>query len=216
MSHLSSGCQSAVRAVDAPSAPKAEAQPGAKPEEKPEEKSEAKPEAKPEPAPAAASATPAEKPVATPSKKPSSAKAAAIRNACRSDYMARCAGVPPGGAAALGCLKQNTSKLSPGCQQAVNALGDVAPAGNTAPASGATPAATATAAPAAPPAAAPIVLRPMRPREELFVLRSACGGDARALCGDVPPGGGRILQCLAARAASLSPGCHDVLTSFSP
>ena len=209
MSQLSSSCQNAVRAVDAPSAPKAETQP----EAKPEEKSEAKPEAKPEAAPGAVSATPAGKPTAARSKKPSSAKVAAIRNAFRSDYMARCAGVPPGGAAALGCLKQNTSKLSPDCQQAVNALGDDAPAGNTAPASGATPAATATTAP---PATAPIVLRPMRPREELFVLRSACGGDARALCGDVPPGGGRILQCLAARAASLSPGCHDVLTSFSP
>ena len=50
---------------------------------------------------------------------------------------------------------------------------------------------------AAPAAAAPapaLVLRPMRPREELFVLRSACGGDVRALCGGVPPGGGRIVR----------------------
>ena len=51
----------------------------------------------------------------------------------------------------------------------------------------------------------------MRPREVLFVLRSACGGDVRALCDGVPPGGGRILQCLAAQAASLSPACKDVL-----
>jgi hypothetical protein len=60
-----------------------------------------------------------------------------------------------------------------------------------------------------------MVLRPMRPREVLFVLRSACGADVRALCGDVPPGGGRIVQCLAAKAASLSPACHDVLGSFA-
>jgi hypothetical protein len=68
------------------------------------------------------------------------------------------------------------------------------------------------------PGAAPapvLVLRPMRPREVLFVLRSACGGDVRALCGDVPPGGGRILQCLASRSASLSPACMDAMSQFA-
>jgi hypothetical protein len=55
----------------------------------------------------------------------------------------------------------------------------------------------------------------MRPREELFVLRSACGGDVRALCGGVAPGGGRIVQCLATQAASLSPACKDVLAQFA-
>ena len=58
------------------------------------------------------------------------------------------------------------------------------------------------------------MLRPMRPREELFVLRSACGADVRSICGGVPPGGGRILQCLATNAASLSPACQDVLSQF--
>jgi hypothetical protein len=54
----------------------------------------------------------------------------------------------------------------------------------------------------------------MRPREELFVLRSTCGGDIRSLCGGVQPGGGRIMQCIAANAASLSPECKDVLAPF--
>ena len=133
MSSLSSGCQSAVRAVEATAEPKAEAKPEekseAKPAEKPQGKSEAKPEekpeAKPEPAPAAAAATPAEKPAAVPeskaataapAKKPSSAQVAAIRSACRSDYMAHCASVPTGGAPALNCLQQNKSKLSGSCQ----------------------------------------------------------------------------------------------------
>jgi hypothetical protein len=49
----------------------------------------------------------------------------------------------------------------------------------------------------------------------LFVLRSACGTDVRALCAGVPPGGGRIVECLASQAASLSPACHDVLGSFA-
>jgi hypothetical protein len=60
-----------------------------------------------------------------------------------------------------------------------------------------------------------IVLRPMRPREELFVLRSACGADVRSICGGVAPGGGRILQCLATNAAQLSPACKDVLSQFA-
>jgi hypothetical protein len=231
MSSLSSGCQSAVRAVEATAEPKAEAKPEekseAKPAEKPQEKSETKPEdkpeVKPEPAPAAAAATPAEKPAAVPepkaatvapAKKPSSAQVAAIRSACRSDYMAHCASVPTGGAPALNCLQQNKPKLSGSCQQALNAVGG-ASGSNTAaaPATGSPSANTASAAPA--PAPAPMVLRAMRPREVLFVLRSACGGDVRALCGGVPPGGGRIVECLAAQAGSLSPDCHGVLASFA-
>jgi len=222
MSSLSSGCQSAVRAVEPAAEPEAEPKAEAKPE--------SKPEAKPESAPAASSAAPAEKPAAagmaapkaaagTSPKKPSSAQVAAVRSACRSDYMAHCSSVPTGGAAALNCLKQNKSSLSAGCQQAVNAAsGGAASGGNaTAPSegSGAAPADAATAAPAAAPAAAPMTLRPMRPREVLFVLRSACGADVRALCAGVPPGGGRIVECLASKAASLSPACHDVLGSFA-
>jgi hypothetical protein len=145
-------------------------------------------------------------------RKPDQAQVAAIRSACRSDYQQNCAGVPPGGAAALQCLEKNKSKLSANCEKAVSAAGD----GAAAPAAGGASAAAAPTGPAANPAAAPaLVLRPMRPREELFVLRSACGGDVRTLCGSVPPGGGRIIQCLATQAASLSPACKDVLSQFA-
>ena len=84
-----------------------------------------------------------------------------------------------------------------------------------APPAGAAPAAGAPAAAA--PSAAPsvIVLRPLRPREELLVLRSACGVDVRTICGGVAPGGGRIVQCLATNAAQLSPACKDVLSQFA-
>ncbi len=34
----------------------------------------------------------------------------AIRSACRADYQANCAGVPPGGQASLACLQQNVAK----------------------------------------------------------------------------------------------------------
>jgi hypothetical protein len=205
MSSLSSGCQTAVRAVEAPAAPKVESAPAAAP--------------KIESPPAAATATPAVETAApkaaasTPAKKPSSAQAAAIRSACRTDYQKVCAGVPTGGAEALQCLEKNKAKVSGSCQQAVNA----ATGGAATPAAEGAPAAAATASPAGAPAVAPtvLVLRPMRPREELFVLRSACGGDVRALCGGVPAGGGRIVQCLAAKAASISPACKAVLAQFA-
>jgi len=204
MSSLSSSCKSAVQAVAAPA--------------------ETKTETKTEPAPAAETAKPAAETAAAPkaaagtAKKPSSAQISAMRSACRSDYPKVCAGVPTGGAPALQCLEKNKGKLSAACEKAVAA----ASGGGAAPAAGGAPAAAATAAPAAtapaataPAAPAVIVLRPMRPREELFVLRSACGGDVRSLCGGVAPGGGRIVQCLAAQAASISPACKDVLAQFS-
>jgi hypothetical protein len=190
MSSLSSSCQSAVRAVEAPAAATA--------------------------APAAATAAPAKsaepKAAATAAAgQPTSAQITAIRSACRSDYPKVCAGVPTGGAPALQCLEKNKAKLSAGCGKAVSAAGGGG-ATAAAPAAGAAPAGASAAAPAAP---AVIVLRPMRPREELFVLRSACGADVRSICGGVQPGGGRIVQCLATNAAQLSPACKDVLSQFA-
>jgi hypothetical protein len=208
MSSLSSGCQTAVRAVEPPAAPKAESAPTAAP--KTESKTES---ATAKPAETAAPAAP-KAAADAPAKKPGGAQVAAIRSACRSDYQKVCAGVPTGGAAALQCLEQNKSKVSPACEQAVNA----ANGGNAAPAAGGAAATAATGSPGVAPAAAPapvLVLRPMRPREQLFVLRSACGGDVRALCGGIAPGGGRIVQCLATQAASLSPACQGVLAQFA-
>jgi hypothetical protein len=219
MSSLSSGCQSAVRAVGAPSEAKAE--PSTTP---------AKTEAEPAVAPKAESATAPARPAAegaapvapkaappnaatATTGKPSNANIAAIRSACRSDYSRVCAGVPTGGAPALQCLEQNKSRVSAACQRAVAAV-----SANAAPPTaggGATPATEATASPAGMPAPAVLVLRPMRPREEMFVLRSACGIDVRALCAGIAPGGGRLMQCLAAQSASLSPDCRGVLSEFA-
>ena len=175
---------------------------------------------------------------------PTQAQRDAVKSKCRSDYIAHCSSVPPGGEASLECLQKNMSSLSASCQTAVRAIG--APAAATAQPAAATPAksappaaakpapkaaagtsaaTTAAATPAAPaapaagaaPAAAPavIVLRPLRPREEVFVLRSACGADVRTICAGVAPGGGRIVQCLATNAGRLSPACRDVLTPFA-
>lgn len=212
MSSLSPGCQTAVRALEPPAPAKTEAAPAA-----PKTETAAPAAPKAEPAPAAPNAdsasAPAAKPAAAPAPKaaaprqPSSAQLAAIKSACRGDYPKVCASVPPGGAPALECLEKNKAKVSPACGTAVSA----ATGGGTAAASA--PAAGATAAPAAAPAV--IVLRPMRPREELFVARSACGADIRTICAGVEVGAGRIMQCLASNAASLSPACKDVLAAFT-
>ena len=112
----------------------------------------------------------------------------------------------------LQCLEKNKEKLSAGCETAVSAARGGAAAASTT----AVPAAAgAAAAPAAAATPTVIVLRPMRPREELFVLRSACGGDIRSLCAGVAPGGGRIVQCLAGNAATLSSECKGVLAPFA-
>ena len=201
MSSLSSGCQTAVRAVEPAAAPKSEAAPAKSEPAKTEAAPAADPAAKP-----AAEATPK----AAAAKQPSSAQVGAVKSACRSDYPKVCASVPPGGAPALECLEKNKAKVSAACAKAVTAAAGgggatAAPAAAAAPAAGAAPAA----------APAVIVLRPLRPREELFIVRSACGADIRTLCAGVQPGGGRIVQCIASNAASLSPGCKDVLAPFA-
>ncbi|MHB8267845.1 cysteine rich repeat-containing protein [Bradyrhizobium sp.] len=207
MSSLSGSCKSAVSAVEAPAAT-----PAAK-SETPAAAPTADTPVAAEPAKPAATAAPAPKASAGGAvKKPTDAQIAAIRSACRSDYPKVCAGVPTGGAPALQCLDKNKSKVSSGCQQALNATGGGAAPTAGGASSGGAPAGSAAAPAAAAPAV--IVLRPMRPREELFVLRSACGGDVRSLCGGVPPGGGRIVTCLATNAGSLSPACKDVLSQF--
>jgi outer membrane biosynthesis protein TonB len=218
LSSLSAGCQTAVRAIEPPAAPKAEAAPAAPKTEAapaaPKAAAVPKTEAAP-PAPKAATApvaAPAAKPAPAPkaaaAAQPSSAQVAAIKSACRGDYPKVCASVPPGGAPALECLEKNKTRVSAACAGAINAAGGGAAA--TAAPAGAAPAAAA-------PAAAPsvIVLRPLRPREELFIARSACGADIRTLCAGVEAGGGRIIQCITHQAASLSPACKQVLAAFA-
>ena len=77
--------------------------------------------------------------------KPSQTQINAMRQSCRSDYMAHCSSVPTGGAPALNCLKQNFANLSPGCLTAVKAIGSDSPA---AAASATPPSQTVPAAPA--------------------------------------------------------------------
>jgi len=194
---------------------------------------------------------------------PTQAQRDAIRASCRSDFMANCSGVQPGGKEALECLLRNEGKLSAACRSAVNAIAAPAstpaapaPAAATAPAAtpgqappaaqgqssipaAPTPSSTktshpaatrktpdatratttavapTTAAPTAAPAVAPLgPIRPMLPRRALMTL-AQCRPDQERLCAGVPPGGGKIFECLAANAQQLSPTCYAALARVS-
>jgi hypothetical protein len=146
----------------------------------------------------------------------------AIRAACRSDFMANCSGVQPGGKEAFECLLHNDAKLSASCQAAVNAAAPK-PAEVAAPAA---PAGPATAAPAnsepAPPAAkverAPpgIQVAPSEAKDEqLKTVQQACTlNDFVAHCSWIAPGNPEILLCLKANAADLSPNCQAAVQAL--
>ena len=151
------------------------------------------------------------------SQAPTDAQRNAIRSECRSDYEAHCASVPPGGAASLQCLQKNMSSLSSSCQAAVRAgEAPAAPKAESAPAKAETAPAAAAAKPAeetAPKAASTMAKKPSS--AQVAAIRSACRSDYQKVCAGVPTGGSAALQCLATRAASLSPACKDVLAQFA-
>lgn len=74
-------------------------------------------------------------------------------------------------------------------------------------------AATALAAPPAPAAqpASLLPLPPLPPRVRLMIVRT-CGAEHRALCANLPAGGG-IVECLAEHGEALSPRCRDAILS---
>src|SRR3954452_22680181 len=85
---------------------------------------------------------------------PSEAQKSAIRSACRSDFMAHCSSVTPGGVEAYQCLQKNMSSLSTTCQTAVRRVEPAAARKTEAAPAKSEPAKT-EAAPAAEPAAKP-------------------------------------------------------------
>jgi hypothetical protein len=204
VAQLSPNCQTAVRGLPAGRAPAAAAIAPAPPPAPAPRPASAPPTRVPQPAARPLPRAPAPAPAAA--HQPTPEQLNAIRSACRSDFMSHCAGVQPGGAEAMQCLQRNVAQLSPSCKSAVAAINGGAPAASQ-PA-----AATATAAPAGP---APFVPRRLRLIEELAILRS-CGADQRTFCAGVPPGGGRVVECLAKNAPSLSPQCAGALASARP
>lgn len=183
----------------------------------------AAPAAAPAAAAPARAAAPAAAPVpATPapaaSAQPTQAQQDALRANCRNDFQSVCAGVQPGGQAALACLQTNSARLSSACRIAVSAIGAPA-AGSAAPARPVpAPAAAPQAAPAAPaPASAPAAAASAAPSEaeQMATLGRSCGGDIQTHCKGVSLGAGRIMACLAANGAALSPQCRQALTEVS-
>jgi hypothetical protein len=189
LSNLSPACQSAVKAIvpDTPAAA-ASSTPATAP-------------AAPVPsAPAVAAPPPATAQPSSPgTSKPSQAQLRNVRQACGAEYRIHCAGIPPGGAASIACLKRNVTTLSEACRQVLGGVAGVT---------------SAAAAPAvAPPPAEPAPLL-VTPREELFILRTACGADYASFCRGLRPGAGRIAACLHYNSANLSPRCQQALVSL--
>ena len=126
---------------------------------------------------------------------PTQSQAAAIKQSCRADFQSNCSGVPTGGSAALQCLQQHQSNLSSACQSAVAAVSG----------EGASHPPSAAAPTGAPPAPA------MSRRQEMALVRDACGADFHAYCQGVGLGGGRAIGCLAENESRLSPPCKGAL-----
>jgi hypothetical protein len=216
MSALSGGCQSAVNAISpAAPAPAAAARapasaPAATAAATPPPVMQAAPAAPPmmQAAPAAppAAATPAAAARKT-SPAQRQAEVKAISRACRADYRVHCAGIAPGGSASMACLKRNARTLSRGCLQALVSAPTVAAA------QVAVSAAAAAPAPVAAPPAEPTPLL-VTPREERFMIRSACGADFATYCGGLRPGLGRIAACLHYNRNNLSPRCQQALIAL--
>jgi hypothetical protein len=226
--NVSAPCRTALNAITAkPAAPAAAAEPAPPPAAAPgaarsasppatEHLTTAPPAAEPVPHPAIAkpvkkppkpkrvtTAPPAPAEAAAVTAKPSPEQLNAVRAACRSDFMAHCSSVQPGGAEALQCLQRNAAQLSTPCRSAVASIAAGAPA--------TAPPASVTAAPTV----APLAPMPMLlPRVALQILR-ICSAEQRRLCAGVPVGGGRIINCLAENAQRLSPECYGAMERAS-
>jgi hypothetical protein len=150
---------------------------------------------------------------------PTEAQRDAIRAACRSDFIANCSGVQPGGRDAFECLIRNDARLSPSCQAAMNAAAPKP----------AEPAAAATPAPAAPansetaPPAAKVERSPpgiqVAPtgaqNDQLKSVQQACTlNDFLAHCSWIAPSNPEILLCLKGNAADLSPNCQAAVQAL--
>jgi hypothetical protein len=214
---VSAPCKSALDAVGPKPAPAAaEPEPAAAPPANASEPAAAAPQPAPAEPAQGGPPPPAESPPGpgpTEAGRPGPRAATAVPPACRSEFAEHCPGVRPGGPVALRCLQVNAAALSPACRSALAGGGgrEGSPppgAGPAPPPPGATPPPAAGPPPAAVAPLGPIP--PMMPRQAMQIL-SFCGQERWALCGNVPPGGGRIIECLAENAPRLSPPCYGAI-----
>jgi hypothetical protein len=128
----------------------------------------------------------------------------AIKAECRSDFIAQCSGVTPGGIEALTCLQQHNATLSAGCRKAVSAVSK--PKSTSAEPAPAAPATTGATTPA-PATAAPT-------QAQRNAVKSACQRDFMAQCSGVTPGGTEALSCLQQHNAALSVPCQQAVAAL--
>ncbi|NEJ87443.1 hypothetical protein GR223_16045 [Rhizobium leguminosarum] len=128
----------------------------------------------------------------------------AIKAECRSDFIAQCSGVTPGGIEALTCLQQHNATLSAGCRKAVSAVSK--PKSTSAELAPAAPATTLATTPA-PATAAPT-------QAQRNAVKSACQRDFMAQCSGVTPGGTEALSCLQQHNAALSVPCQQAVAAL--
>lgn len=149
---------------------------------------------------------------------PTQAQQDAIRASCQSDFRSHCSGVQPGGSEALQCLQKNVASLSSACQHAVQAASggstSTAPAGSTAPAATTTAPSTTAPAQTTAPASKETVVIVLTPKQELALMRAACGADYKKHCNGVRIVGGGALQCLVSHKSSLSGTCRGALSKL--
>ena len=148
----------------------------------------------------------------------SEAQKDALRSSCRSDFMANCSGVQPGGAEAVQCLESHMAKLSAPCQSAVKAVmpksAPAAPAATKQPASPPPAAATPPApAPSAPAPSQATEAAPAPTPQQVEAVRVTCRRDYRRLCRGVPQGA-EALACLQRNAARLTPNCRTSVAAI--
>jgi len=114
--------------------------------------------------------------------------------------------------------QQAPSTAPPTVPKPATAAKPAAPKPATAPVAKLNPSAPApppvAAAPVAVPAVPPLTPRPMLPQRRLLIVR-ICRPDVERFCAGMAPGEGRIVDCLAANAASLSPPCYDAIARVS-
>jgi hypothetical protein len=79
------------------------------------------------------------------------------------------------------------------------------------------PAAAEANAPAPAPeqTVAPLHVRPFIMPQRRVIIVGICAADLHALCAGVPPGGERVLKCLAAQAGRLSRPCYNAIARVS-
>ncbi|NKK68549.1 hypothetical protein [Rhizobium leguminosarum] len=132
----------------------------------------------------------------------------AIRAECRSDFIAQCSGVAPGGIEALTCLQQHSATLSAGCRKAVASISK--PQSTSAEPAPAAPATTGATSPA--PATGAPAHQPTQAQRN--AVKSACQRDFMAQCSGVTPGGTEALSCLQQHNAALSAPCQQAVAAL--